>query len=602
MTKDDADQRQPQKANLLSQAPAGFLHSFSLSGLLPGARSFKRRIGGTLERVPLPTNWVFWAGVGTVGFASAGAIAIALLLRIPGIPNCPRIFWPTASASLRLYCAQVAADKQGLDNLLEAIALVNGLPENHPLRPDINRLVEKWSLQVLEQGESAFQSGQLVRAIEISHQVPKNTRAHGLVPQRIDRWRDLWARAEKIYQKAESALQQENWRRAFTHAVHLLAVDNRYWETTRYEALNQKILVAQQDDKKLSQARFLFRQGGLDNLTAALQLIVQLSPNTYFHKTAQATTTKISRNLLDLAATALTNQNLQEATSIAGRVPTSTSLGQEAQDFMALAQAESWTWSDDISGLEEAITEAKKLGTNQPLYDQAQELIAGWKLEIAALKILNPARALAHQGDTRSLSSAIAQAQAVPPSNPRWSAAQQDVNQWTQQIQTIQDQPVLDQADQFANVGDLASLNSAVRTARRIGLGRSLYQDAQNKIQGWVQQLQTAKQQQQQEQESQQLDSRSQQLMQAGWDLAVQGTPKALVAAIQIANQVSSFSSQRAEADTAIEQWSQEILEIARQQASDDRAGAIAIAQQIPRSTNAFSEAQLEIQAWKTGY
>ena len=599
MTKDDADQRPPQEANLFSQAPARFLHSSPLSALLPGARSFKHRIGGVLERVPLPTSWVFWAGVGTVGFASAGAIAIALLLRIPGIPNCPRIFWPTASGSLRLYCAQVAADKQTLDNLLEAIALVNGLPANHPLRPDINRLVEKWSLQVLEQGESAFQSGQLKRAIEISHQVPKNTRAHQLVPQQIDRWRDLWVRAEKIYQKAESALQQENWRRAFTHAVHLLAVDNRYWETTRYEELNQKILVAQQDDKKLSKAKYLFRQGGLDNLSAALQLIAELSPNTYFHKTAQATQTDISRNLLDLAATALANQNLQEATNIAGRIPTSVSFWAEAQDFMELAQAEASTWSDDISGLESAISEAKKLGTNRPLYERAQELIAGWKLEIAALKILNPARSLAQQGDTRSLNSAIAQVQVIPPGNPRWSAAQQDINQWTQQVQTIEDQPTLDQADQFASVGDLASLNSAVRTARRIGPERALYQEAQSKIQDWVEQLQAAKAQQQQEQESQQLDGPSQQLMQSGWDLAVQGTPKALASAIQIANQVSSFSSQRAEADAAIEQWSQEILEMARQRASYDRAGAIAIAQLVPRSTGAFAEAQSDIQLWK---
>jgi len=599
MTKDDADQRQHQEADLLSQASARFLHSSALSALLPGARRFKQRIGEALERVPLPTSWVFWAGAGTVGFASAGAIAIALLLRIPGIPNCPRIFWPTASASLRLYCAQVAADKQTLDNLLEAIALVNGLPANHPLRPDINRLVEKWSLQVLEQGESAFQSGQLKRAIEISHQVPKNTRAYQLVPQQIDRWRDLWVRAEKIYQKAEAALQQENWRQAFTHAVHLLAVDNRYWETTRYEELNQKILVAQQDDKKLSKAKFLFRQGGLDNLSAALQLIAELSPNTYFHETAQATQTDISRNLLDLAATALANQNLQEATNIAGRIPTSVSLWAEAQDFMELAQAEASTWSDDISGLESAISEAKKLGTNRPLYERAQELIAGWKLEIAALKILNPARSLAQKGDTRSLNSAIAQVQVIPPGNPRWSAAQQDINQWTQQVQTIEDQPTLEQADQFASVGDLASLNSAVRTAGRIGPGRALYQEAQSKIQDWVEQLQAAKAQQQQEQELQQLDGRSEQLMQSGWDLAVQGTPKALASAIQIANQVSSFSSQRAEADAAIEQWSQEILEMARQRASYDRAGAIAIAQLVPRSTSAFAEAQSDIQLWK---
>lgn len=80
-------------------------------------------------------GWQFWTllfGVGTIGTAIT---ASAMLLSLPSVPNCPRIFWPTASASMRLYCGQLAASKNTVDDILEAIALVSGLPEDRGLRP-----------------------------------------------------------------------------------------------------------------------------------------------------------------------------------------------------------------------------------------------------------------------------------------------------------------------------------------------------------------------------------------------------------------------------------------------------------------------------------
>jgi len=554
-----------------------------------------------LDRLRLPTSWQFWLVLGLLGVGGAGVIGTALLFRIPGLPNCPRIFWPTASGSLRLYCAQVAADKQTLDNLLEAIALVNNLPPDHPLRPDINRWVEKWSLEILELGEKAFQGGRLARAMEIAAKVPENTRAHAQVPQRAERWRSIWTQAEGIYQRAEAELQQENWRRAFPQATRLLGVDNRYWQTTQYEALNEKIIVAQQDEQKLSKARQLVRQGGLDNLVAALELLQKLSPNTYFHKSAEETLTKASRSLLDLAAAALSKQNLQDAVAIAERVPANTSLSQEAQDFIELANAQSWTWSDSILGLSEAIDQVQQFDPDRPLYSRAQQLVARWQQEIQALEFLIPARGLAQLGSINSLRDAIAQAQRIPAGNPRWQEAQQDISQWAGEIQTIEDQPILDQADQLAIAGDSASLNSAIRVVQQIQPGRALYSEVQNRVRDWRQQLQAEKDRQQQQRQTEAADLQGEQLLQTGRNLANRGTPTALASAIRTVNAVSSFSRWRYEADQAIDEWSYQILELARQRASNDRAGAIAIAQQVPRFSGAFTEAQSQIQDWQRG-
>jgi len=83
---------------------------------------------------------VFWAaltalissGIGFIGDAPAEAAS----------PQTARLFsLPMASASLRLHCAQVAANKQTVDDLLEAIALVQALPSNHRC---VQKLTDFW--------------------------------------------------------------------------------------------------------------------------------------------------------------------------------------------------------------------------------------------------------------------------------------------------------------------------------------------------------------------------------------------------------------------------------------------------------------------------
>ncbi|WP_156120595.1 hypothetical protein [Neosynechococcus sphagnicola] len=82
-----------------------------------------------------PWNWITLTSLGILVSGGVGLLAVALLLKLPALPNCPAIFWPMASASMRLYCAQVAANKQTVADLLEAISLVNSLPADHPRPP-----------------------------------------------------------------------------------------------------------------------------------------------------------------------------------------------------------------------------------------------------------------------------------------------------------------------------------------------------------------------------------------------------------------------------------------------------------------------------------
>ena len=86
-----------------------------------------------IEKMPPWTkNWVVWAAGLTLIPGSMGFLALSMLFKLPTAPNCPQIFWPLASASVRLHCAQLAASKQTINDFLQAITLVKQLPENHP--------------------------------------------------------------------------------------------------------------------------------------------------------------------------------------------------------------------------------------------------------------------------------------------------------------------------------------------------------------------------------------------------------------------------------------------------------------------------------------
>lgn len=551
------------------------------------------------KRLRLTLHWRFWALVTTGLALSIGTVAAVALLRTPAEPRCDRVFWPLAPASLRLHCAQVAANQQTLESLLNAIRLVEQLPENHPLRPEINRLVEVWSKDIFDLAEEAYQDGKLKRAIDFARQIPQTTKVWLQVPPQIKQWQQTWAKAEAIDRRVEALLKQLNWRQAFWEAVRLTWLGNRYWKDVRFEVLSQRIMQAQEDESTLAKARQFARNGDLDSLLKALKLAQNIGPNSYFRQSAQKAIAGISRQMLSLAVWFLDRQDLQGALTAAQAIPETVPLWPEAQDFIVLAYAQSWTWSDTVMGLEEAIQKARTVGKQRPLYARAQDLIARWQLEREALLVLNQAQDLALGGGVDQLNAAIAKASEVATNNPRWPQVQEQLGQWQRQVETIQDQPLLDRAQELAWSGEVSDLRAAIQVASQIGAGRALYAEAQTRIQDWQAQVQLALNPPPPRNPAAEADRQAQQLIQEARQVAERGSSQALVSAIEIINQISDVSVSRGDADLAIDQWSQAILEIARQQAQDNPADAIAIAEQIPSFTGAYAEAQYLIREWQ---
>jgi hypothetical protein len=596
-------------------------------------RRARRRRTLRLPQLKFPTSLKFWAIATVLICTGLGGLSLALLFKLPSLPNCPSIFWPTASGSLRLYCGQLAANKKTVDDLLEAIKLVDGLPDDHPLRSQANQYIEEWSQDILDLADEAFHAGQLQGAIDIANRIPVDTSAHSLVEERIKSWQSIWTKAEDIYKKAEAAMAAQDLRQAFAIAVQLLYVDNKYWETTKYRELTDLIEVARVEGGKLSKAKALARRGGLSNLLSAIKLLDEIKSDSPARKEAERLIGEFGQKLLDLAESRLRRRDAQEAISIARQIPSRAGLQAEVQDFIDLALAQEQAWGGTVADLESAIIQAQRLERNRPLYGKAQQLISRWQLEIQDVGHLEMARRFAEAGTMDDLRAAIAQAQQVPRGNPRREEAQEAIGRWTAQIETYEDQPYLDQAEQLARNGDTASLQAAIDQASQIRRGRTLYGEARDRIRDWTAQIQriqdqplldrarrlaevgdlggaiaTADQISSGRALSGEAQAAAQQWrdqieggnrMQQAYQYAGVGTTAMLLTAIRTADQVPSSSSTRSEADRMIGIWSQEILRIAEEQSASDLAQAIATAETVPARTEAYAAAQLRIQFWR---
>jgi len=587
------------------------------------------------KRYPFPgarvlLSWHLWAILGLGAILGTGGLAAALLFKIPALPNCPEIFWPTASASLRLYCGQLAANKKTVDDLLEAIELVNQLPENHPMRAEVDRSIELWASQILELAEETFHKGDLEGAIAIARRIPDGTAARDEIAERIDYWRTVWKEAEDIFAEAEEALLDQNPREAFTIGMRLLEVDNRYWNTTKHQELSDLITASREDGNRLGQIRQLARRGGLSNLLKAIEMAQEIKRISPVYPAAQRLIGSLGEDMLDLAEDALRREDFAGAMDIVEQIPESANLQSEIQDFTILARAQAQSWVGGMGDLDAAIAQAQRIRRNRPLYGRAQALISRWQVEMRDVAQLNQARQLAALGTLPDLRAAIAEARQVPPTNPRGDEAQELVQEWTTRIETVEDRPILDQAQALAGIGDL---RTAIDVASQIGSGRALYDEAQDQIGSWTAQIQRAEDQPlldqaqrlaavgdlgqaiavaEQIQPGRVLHEEAQNRVQT-WRaqitgqtrlqeaqlVAAPGTSEARIAGIRIAATVPSNTPSRTEADRLIAYWSQEILQNAQTISGYNLDAAIALLQQFPANTPASAAAQQQLASWQ---
>lgn len=593
----------------------------------------------TIDRQPPPqnrnwANWRLWAVVLVLVSGGIGFTATSYLFKLPKAPNCPKIFWPIASASMRLYCAQLEANQGDVDSLLEAIALVEALPSNHPLRSEINRNVEEWAEEILNLAEKEFQRGKLDEAIMIARKIPEQVQAYNLVEEQIERWQSIWAEGEKIFTEVEQHLRDSNWNKAFRAAIQLLNLNNQYWATSKYEITVKQIQIAREESSRLDNAYAVLRRGGIDNLLQAIEQAEQIDAKSYAYQEAQSLISEAKDKLLDYIEELIDNRNWTALSDVADRIPEKLALKDQVIDWKSIASAGSDSDVGTVEGLKSAIVAAEQIADTSPLYEKSQELISRWKLEIEDVSNLAQARQLAQPGTVNDLNAAIAQAELVPQANPRYREARNEISSWNRKVQLIEDQPILDRARDLALSGDVASLQEAITQASLIGSnralsgeaeqqigkwrnsierqedqpfldqaetlanardyataitaaqqirrGRVLYREAQDKIRGWRQEV------------------LANQSLQNAYNTAEGQTVEALGQAISILRKIPSSTEVASDSREAMNRWSYQLLELANDKANSALfQEAIALAKMIPSESDAYTSARSQIDVWQ---
>lgn len=624
----------------------GETQAFGVSAIGSTSKSTQRDIQDRCESSVNPKRfgkssgwvkgWMLWGILLTLIPGGVGFLAMATLLKLPTAPNCLAISRPFVSAAVKLHCAKDAASQQNVKGLLQAIAIVSTISPDHPLRGEVDRFSRVWSQDILRLADESFHAGNLEDAIATARKIPRNLPAAELAEQQITRWQEIWAEAEGIYKATEAEVRKGRWQTAFMLAARLLRVNNDYWSSTKYDRLTNLITSAREDGDKIAEARRLGNTRVVKNLLQAIKISESIKPESYLYQAAQELIPEIGRKMLDLARASLDRQDANTALDIARQIPDKARLHTEVEDFIALTDARRSAWIGTISGLETAIFQAQQIDASRANYREAQELIARWQLEIEDVGRLEKARTLASQGSIEYLTAAITEVQFISANNnPRASEARQEINRWRRRIETIEDRPILDRAQQLAWSNDLNSLQAAILEARRIGQGRALHSEAQQKISEWTASVQRIQDQPildqarmlarsgdlnaaintaqpiassgralsntaRQAVEDWQTQIRARENWARARQVAVIGTPQALSEAIGIADRIPRNSTLRMDVNIAINQWSQQLFDIARSQSDFSLTRAIETAKLIPRSSSVYSRAQQQIQNWQS--
>lgn len=584
-------------------------------------------------RLSFIRSWVFWAII-TLGI-SGGLVylALGLLLNPKAVPNCPEIFVPMSSASLRVYCGQLAASKQTLKDLVSALNLVKDVAPNDPTRAYVDSNVQRWSLSILRLAEVSYQEGNYDEAVNAAKRVPKNIPAYRIVSKRIEQWQETWKKAVAYDKETRALLNSSKWVNAYSVAVKLTHLNNRYWATTKYQELADLVQIAKADSAKLDEARQLVKTRSMKPLLQAIAIANKIDPKSFAHTESQTIIGMAAKQMLKLARAKFDSNDWKGAIEIANQIPEAPEVKTELQDLQSLSQAQTHAVNGTISELETAISLVQGIKSDSTLFGKMQQSSSKWQLEIQDLAALQRARSLASTGTVKDLQTAIAEAQRIPSSNPRGKEAAQVATEWRKQIETVEDTPYLQSAETLAASGTVQGVQSAVAQLSQIRPGRTLYPQAQEKIQQWTAALQRAEDgpileqaeslatsgdlnaaitmaqkirrgramyaQTQERVRDWQAQLQASANLAGAQKIANTGTPEALLSAIQMAARVPKSSTLRAQARLSMDNWGSQMLEIAQSTATSDLNRAIAIAKSIPSNTASYGTAQTFIQQWE---
>ncbi|MEM8611620.1 MAG: hypothetical protein AAGF93_06345 [Cyanobacteria bacterium P01_H01_bin.105] len=541
----------------------------------------------------------FWSGIWLLLLAASSALgvwAMAFITRLPPLPNCDRISVFSADSE-RLYCARQAAVSGSEQDLVAGIQLISTWDSSHPLYQDSQEVADRWSKGLFKLAQQRMQTGNLDRATQLVGYILPRSEIHKDAQVALERWEQEWAKGTEISAAVTEAVTNQNWSGARKELRPMKRLTSDYWLKDRHRYLGQHIQTEEDARRTLIQSISIAQNDKADSLAEALTLIQQIE--------VQSNAWPEAKPLIEDWAAALLNHGLKKweqkdidgAISIIQKVPTALATTPDAKDLVQFAHAQrlatfTQDWQPtygDILNLTDAIQAVREIESGSQFYQEAQTKLALWTQQLSDLQQLYGATLMANFNQKAALKTAIEQAQAIGVDRPQRQQAQTLVAHWSKEVERIEDRPLLARAQQLADNGDKANLESAISEARQIEQGRALRIDAQTKIAQWTKQIQVL--------EDQPLYSKA-------LDLA---SKNKLRDAITEARKIEQGRALYSQAQDSIKEWTSRIqiaedrpiLNEAEELAYQGRlSDAIAVAARIPSGRALYREARNSIAIW----
>lgn len=441
-----------------------------------------------------------WLLVGTNLCVGGIAVGAAIwLLALPPTPKCDELS-PLAPDMERLYCAQAAARSGEVAELLAGLNMLEQWTPEHPLYNEAQRWINDWSTSVLAIARRHMLEGDLPKALELVNQIPPSSQVYPQAKEAIAAWKALWDEGNGVVAKVQDAMQQQQWELASAHIRSLETFTHDYWRFEQAQALSQQLWAERLGRKTLADAQKQAKPGTLAALSTALTTATRIQPNTHVYREAQGLLNQWSDRLLTDGFDRWTQGQVQEAIALAQIAEKNAARATQAQQLIRLSQARQLamstvaTWTpapQHLTRLQEAIAAAQTIPAESPYYATAQSSLQSWQMQLEDVRHLLLAQVTASLGRIDTFRWAIAQAQHIAPQRPRRLQAQTLVAYWRREIERLEDQPILVRARQLAAPNTVPALKAAIAQAQRVELGRARRGEAQGLIYDWMQQIQT---------------------------------------------------------------------------------------------------------------
>ncbi|MEM0981816.1 MAG: hypothetical protein AAGH78_16285 [Cyanobacteria bacterium P01_H01_bin.58] len=449
-------------------------------------------------RVPLGWFWpLFWSGL-MVGSGVLGVWATLLLTRIPPLPDCETVT-SSSRPEDRLICAQTAMQSSNATSLVQAVQLTANWSENHMLYAEARPVLVEASQRLLKQATAKMHQGDLTLAVDWASQIPQGTPLRATAQARIWEWQQEWQTGQTIQSNIQQAIVGRDWESAEKSLQRLKLLSSDYWLSRRHSELQQAKQKEQSAWAQVDQARALAETGDPINIGEALTLAQQVDLNSQAWQAAQADVDRWSQNLLLYSFQRWELGDVDGAIAAVQKLPPDPNLAPQARDLIQFSHAKRLAAKAmqqqpgylHLFQLMEAIEAARQIHPDSTFYATAQESLQVWQGHVEDLRTLQFANVVASLRQPATFAYATQLAWTVEPESPRRLQAQTLIAYWEDEVERIEDRPYLRKANSLAQPGSIAAFQAAIAEASKVSLGRALRIDAQTLIADWTNRIET---------------------------------------------------------------------------------------------------------------